>query len=220
MGSLRAADDRLSRLTRKPDRGLGTREQLDALLDSQLVGTLSTVLDGQPWVVPMLYARDGDRILLHGSSGAGALRQVAAGAPAAFCVVVMDGLVVAESTFESSANYRSVVIRGSLQSLASDAKSTALETISEHIIPGRNAEVPPSTKKEEAATVGLALAIGDDNWIMKQRDGDPGEPPGPVDVWCGVIPLRTVAGAPVPAPWSVGPIPESVERFIATRPAP
>lgn len=220
MGSLRAADDRLSRLTRKPDRGLGTRAQLDVLLDSQLVGTLSTVLDGQPWVVPMLYARDGDLILLHGSSGAGALRHVAAGSPAAFCVMVMDGLVVAESTFESSANYRSVVIRGRLEELRGEAKSAALRTISEHIIPGRNAEVPPSTRKEEAATVGLALRIEEDNWLMKQRDGDPGEPPGPVDVWCGVIPLRTVAGAPVPAPWSVGPVPESVERFIAARPAP
>lgn len=220
MGPSESNPGRLSRLTRKPERALGTRADLDALLDGQFVGTLCTVLDDQPWVVPMLYARDGDRILLHGSTGAGALRHVAAGAPAAFAVVATDALVVAESTFESSANYRSVVLRGRLETLRDVTKSAALLAISEHIIPGRNAEVPPSTAKEEAATAGLALPIEADNWIFKHRDGGPGEPPTPVQVWCGVVPLTTVAGDPVPAPWSVGPIPDSVQRFVAARPAP
>lgn len=215
-----SADTRLARLTRKPDRGVGTREQLNALLDSQLVGVLATVLDGQPWVVPMLYGREGDQILLHGSTGAGALGQVAAGAPAAFCVTVIDGLVVAESTFDSSANYRSAVIRGTLEALTGEAKSTGLQRISERIIPGRNAEVRPSTRKEEAATLALGLTIAADNWIMKHRDGDPGEPEGDVDVWCGVVPLAITAGAPVPAPWSVGPVPPSVRAFVDAHPAP
>ena len=56
--------DRLARLTRKPERALGTREEMNRLLDGQLVGTLATVVDGQPWVVPMLYGRDGDNLLL------------------------------------------------------------------------------------------------------------------------------------------------------------
>lgn len=91
------------------------RADLDAVLDAGLVGTLSTVVDGAPWVVPLLYARDGDRILLHGSTGAGALRHVADGAPAALSVVHLDGIVVAHTTFDSSANYRSAVVYGTLR---------------------------------------------------------------------------------------------------------
>ncbi|CCH73973.1 pyridoxamine 5'-phosphate oxidase family protein [Nostocoides australiense] len=212
--------DRLARLTRKPERALGTREEMNRLLDGQLVGTLATVVDGQPWVVPMLYGRDGDRILLHGSTGAGALRQVASGAPAAFCVTAVDGLVVAESTFESSANYRSVVIRGSLESVTGQTKSDVLQRITARIIAGRNDEVRPSTAKEESATIGLAMAITPDNWIMKQRSGDPGRPEGPVDVWCGVVPMTVTAGVPVAAPWSVGPVPPSVTNFVRAHPAP
>ena len=73
---------RLDRLTRKPDRGTSSRARLDALLDDQLIATVSSVVDGQPWMVPLLYARDGDRVLIHGSTGAGLLRHLAQGAPA------------------------------------------------------------------------------------------------------------------------------------------
>lgn len=68
---------RLDRLTRKPDRGTSNRARLDALLDDQLVATVSSVVDGQPWMVPLLHARDGDRVLIHGSTGAGLLRHFA-----------------------------------------------------------------------------------------------------------------------------------------------
>ena len=120
-------DAPVERLGRHAERGRSEREALDALLDEVLAGTLSTVVDGRPWVVPMLFARDGDRVLLHGSTGAGALRQVAAGAPAVLSVTVVDGLVVAHTTFESSANYRSAVIHGELTPLGDAERTTALE---------------------------------------------------------------------------------------------
>ena len=136
-------DAPVERLRRHAERGRSEREALDALLDEVLAGTLSTVVDGRPWVVPMLFARAGDRILLHGSTGAGALRQVAAGAPAVLSVTVVDGLVVAHTTFESSANYRSAVIHGELTPLDDAGRTTALELLSERLIPGRPAEVRP-----------------------------------------------------------------------------
>ena len=119
------------RLGRHAERGRQERAELDALLDEVLAGTLSTVVDGRPWVVPMLFARDGDRVLLHGSTGAGALRHVAAGAPAVLSVTVVDGLVVAHSTFDSSANYRSAVIHGELRPLDGEHRTEALTRISE-----------------------------------------------------------------------------------------
>ncbi|HYN30028.1 MAG TPA: pyridoxamine 5'-phosphate oxidase family protein [Dermatophilaceae bacterium] len=205
-------------LTRHRERATGDRAALDALLDDVLAGTLSTVVGGQPWVVPMLFAREGDRILLHGSTGAGALRQVAAGAPAALCVLALDAMVVAHSTFESSANYRSAVVSGTLQPLAAAEQSTSLDALSERFVPGRTAEVAPTTGRERAATLALALPITEGRWVLKTRTGPPSEPEGPTDAWCGVVPLRLVAGAPEPAPWSRDrPVPESVRALVARR---
>ena len=190
------------RLTRKPERATADRAALDALLDEVLAGTLSTVVDGRPWVVPMLFARDGDRILLHGSTGAGALRQVAAGAPAALTVVSVDGLVVAHTTFESSANYRSAVVHGRLTTLSEEERTQALEVLSDRLLPGRTREVPPMTRREQAATLAMALPITDGQWLLKVRDGGPTPPEEQTDAWCGVVPFRTVADVPRPAPWT------------------
>ncbi len=211
----------LPTLGRHVERAVAHREALDDLLDDVLAGTLSTVVDGRPWVVPMLFARDGDRVLLHGSTGAGALRQVASGAPAALCVVSVDGLVVAHSTFDSSANYRSAVIQGVLAPLSDADRARALERISERLIPGRTAEVRAMTRREEAATLAMELPLEDGQWLLKVRSGPPATPDEPTDAWCGVVPLRTVAGAPEPAEWtrsSGTPVPASVTGFVDGRP--
>ncbi|CRZ18603.1 pyridoxamine 5'-phosphate oxidase family protein [Mycolicibacterium neworleansense] len=194
------------------------RADLDSVLDAAAVGTLATVVDGQPWVVPMLYARDGDRIVLHGSTGAGALRHVAAGAPAALCVTLLDGIVVADTLFDSTANYRSAVVRGHLTVIDTYDAAYALELMSDSLIPGRSSEVRSSTKKELAATLAVALPITPDGWTVKVRDAPPSEPEEGVASggWAGVVPLRTVAGDPVPAPWVSADtdVPESVHRLI------
>jgi uncharacterized protein len=203
------------RLGRHAERGRTDRADLEALLDEVLAGTLSTVVDGRPWVVPMLFARDGDRILLHGSTGAGALRQVAAGAPAALTVVSLDGLFVAHSTFDSSANYRSAVVHGELVTLEGTEQEHALDLLSERLLPGRTSEVRPMTRRERAATLAMALPVTDGRWLLKVRSGGPGEPAEPTTAWCGVVPLRSVADPPVPAPWAVGtPVPPSVRAFV------
>jgi nitroimidazol reductase NimA-like FMN-containing flavoprotein (pyridoxamine 5'-phosphate oxidase superfamily) len=205
------------RLGRHAERARGERAELDALLDEVLSGTLCTVVDGRPWVVPMLFARDEDRVLLHGSTGAGALRQVAAGAPAVLSVTVVDALVVAHSTFDSSANYRSAVVHGELTPLEGEDRTAALTRISERLIPGRTSEVRPMTRREEAATLAMALPITAGRWLLKARSGGPSVPEEGTDAWCGVVPLRVLAGAPEPAPWTVAagtPVPVSVTAFV------
>ncbi len=209
-------------ISRHRERSATERAVLDALLDDEMAGTLALAVDGRPWVVPMLFARDGDRVLLHGSTGAGVLRRAAAGAPVALSVVVLDGLVVAHSTFESSANYRSAVVQGVAEVLHGEAKSAALVALSNRLLPGRVAEVQPMTAKEEAATVVLALPIVEDQWLVKTRTGPPEEPEGPTDAWCGVIPLHSVAGDLVTAPWTGAdlPVPASVRAVTEARRMP
>ena len=191
------------------------RADLDAILDAGLVGTFSTVVDGRPLSVPMLYARVGDRLYLHGSTGAGALRRVAAGAPANLCVTLIDGIVVADNLFNSSANYRSAVVRGNPARVSADEAYAALTAMSDRLIPGRSAEVPRHSDKELAATLVLLLPITDHNWTAKVRTGPPDEPDVDPDAWAGVVPMTTVYGTPIPAPWVPKgmPLPPSVAAY-------
>ena len=206
------------RVNRMPERASTDRAVLDAILDASPFGTLSTVRDGLPWVVPLLIARDGDRILVHGSTGAGALRHVAAGAPVVISVAHLDGIVVAHTTFESSANYRSAVVHGVLEPLQGEDQATVLDAISDALIPGRVAEVRPMKGKEKAATLAMQLRIIDGRWTVKARD-DWSDLPEPEDAdtqaWIGVVPLRVVAGDPQTAPFSpTDEVPESVQRLV------
>src|ERR1700685_1313447 len=121
---------RENQINRHRERARHERAELDAVLDAgHHVGTLSTVADGRPWVVPMLYGRAGDRILMDGSVGAGALRDVAARGPAALCVMHIAGWVYAHTLFDSSANYRSAVVHGELVALSGPEAAEALTLI-------------------------------------------------------------------------------------------
>ena len=205
---------RPNQINRHRERARDERADLDAALDAgHHVGTLSTVADGRPWVVPMLYGRAGNRILMHGSVGAGALRHVAAGAPAALCVIHIDGWVYAHTLFDSSANYRSAVVHGHLVALSGDEAAEALTRIAECLTPGRSAEVPFHTKKQLAATAALAMDIVEGQWTVKVRDAGPGEPeagePDP-GLWTGILPIISGYGHPrtsahVPADTPVSP---------------
>lgn len=207
--------DVLSDLTRKPDRR-GDRHVLDAVFDECVVATVSTVIDGQPWVVPALVVRDGDRLLIHGSTGAGALRRAAAGAPVAISAFVLDGIVVAERQFDHSANYRSAVVRGTCRSVDTADRAATLDVFTDALLPGRPAECPPHTASELAATLVLELPIAEDNWVAKQRSGPAAAPEG--DVWTGVIPVGQTYSAPESD--STRSIPASVAAVVARRGLP
>ena len=189
----------MEKLRRKPERGRTERADLYDILDATNVGVLATVKDGEPWTVPLLFGRVDDTIVLHGSTGAGALRHVSQGAKASFCVHLMDGVVVADNLFNSSANYRSVVVRGTLSQLPPDTAYDALAVMSDGVIPGRSKEVVRATPKEMAATLAVGLKIDDDNWIAKVRTGGPGEPSEDPTAWTGVVPAYTVYGEPEPS---------------------
>lgn len=203
----------MTRLTRHTERGSDDRNDLDALLDQTLVGTLSTVVEGGPWSVPVFFARDGDRVLVHGSTGAGLLRHVCDGAPATLTVFQLDGIVVADSGFNSGANYRSAVLRGTLGQVTGEQQDQALWILTDKVIPGRSREVRPSSTRELAATLVLAMPILPGHWVYKSRSGPAGEPQEPsAGTWVGVVPFTTVAGEPVAAEWldpSI-PVPDSV----------
>lgn len=214
----------IERIRRRAERAQVQRRELDSVLDAgEHVASLATVVDGLPWVVPMLYARVGDRILLHGSTGAGALRHVAAGSPAALCVIHLDGWVYAHTLFDSSANYRSAVVRGTLTRLSGDEAARALTYLSDRVFPGRGGEVPPHTPKHLAATQALALDIIEGQWTVKVRSGPPGPPEEgddvAADLWTGVVPIRAVYGTPQTADRAAAntPVSASVLSYVEAK---
>ena len=202
------------RIRRLSERQTADRDALFALLDEELVGHLAAVVDGVPVVVPMGYARVGDHVLVHGSTGGGfALRAAAEQATVAFSVTALDGLVFARSLFDSSMNYRSAVVYGVLEPVDDEQADAALLALSERLMPGRAAEVRAITRKETAATRVLRIAL--DDVVMKMRAAGASEDPDDGEdhsVWAGVVPLARRWGAPEPSPLTPAgtPTPESV----------
>jgi nitroimidazol reductase NimA-like FMN-containing flavoprotein (pyridoxamine 5'-phosphate oxidase superfamily) len=165
--------------------------------------------------LPYAFVREGDRILIHGSSGARFMRELAKGAPTCVTVTKLDGLVAARTTFDSSMNYRSVVILGTAQEIKDDTKNQLLEKLSNGLLPGRTSEVRKSTAKELAATTLLSLSLEEAS--VKVRDGMPEDEEGSgTGVWSGVIPIHLVADEPIPSDDESKslPIPQSVLEFI------
>jgi hypothetical protein len=188
-----------TRIGRLPERGVDDLATIQAILDEGLVCHVAYVVDGRPVVLPTLYARDGDRVLLHGSNSMGLARAVRGGSPLSVAVTHLDGVVVARSAFNSSANYRSVVIHGTGVILEGSEKDEALDTLVDRLIPGRLGDVRPSTVTEIRQTTVIALSL--DEVSAKVRSGGPNDDEADLDLdtWAGVVPFFTVAGEPTPA---------------------
>jgi nitroimidazol reductase NimA-like FMN-containing flavoprotein (pyridoxamine 5'-phosphate oxidase superfamily) len=184
---------------RHAGRGSYDRETVDAILDAGTVAHVGVVAEGQPVVIPMIYARAGEHIYLHGSPLSRLLGSLAEAIPMCLTVTLLDGLVLARSAFHHSVNYRSVVVMGDGYGITHpEHKSEALRRIVEHVVPGRSAEVRGPSDKELAATEIVAVAIREAS--AKVRTGPPVDTGKDyeIPVWAGQVPLNLTRGEPVP----------------------
>jgi len=195
-----APSDR-TRVKRVPERGQYDRTSIDAILDEGLVCHVGFAVEGQPFVIPTGYARDGDRIIIHGSSASRMLRSLQQGIDVCLTVTLLDDLVLARSAFHHSMNYRSVVVLGKATLVDDwDEKMEAMRLLTEHLIPGRWDDCRPPNDIEMKATAIMEIPI--DEASAKVRTGPPGEEEEDYALphWAGLIPLTPQAGAPVPDP--------------------
>jgi nitroimidazol reductase NimA-like FMN-containing flavoprotein (pyridoxamine 5'-phosphate oxidase superfamily) len=190
-----------STVRRLAKRGHYERATVNAILDEGFVCHVGFVLEGQPFVIPTAYARVGDVLYLHGARASRMLKALGAGGEVCVTVTLVDALVLARSAFHHSINYRSVVVFGRAREVADEAeKRAALRAFTEHVAPGRWAEVRAPNESELAATTVVALPLAEAS--AKVRTGPPidDEEDYALAVWAGELPLRIAAGEPVPDP--------------------
>jgi uncharacterized protein len=188
-----------TRVRRVPARAAYERERIEAILDEALVAHVAFAVAGQPYAIPTLHARVGERVYFHGSAASRAIRTLTAGAPVCLTVTLVDGIVLARSAFHHSVNYRSVVVLGQARPVEGQAERlAALHAFTERLIPGRWDEVRPPNAKELKGTGVLAIDLTESSAKVR-AEGPVDDPPDYArEVWAGVIPLRTTAGPPVP----------------------
>jgi nitroimidazol reductase NimA-like FMN-containing flavoprotein (pyridoxamine 5'-phosphate oxidase superfamily) len=188
-----------TKIRRLPKRGNYDRGVLNSILDEAFICHVGFAVDGQPYVIPTGFARVGEHLYIHGSAASRMLRAVAGGIDVCVTVTLIDGLVLARSAFHHSINYRSVVVLGKATMVDDPSeKDKALEAITEHIVPGRWADVRWPNELELKATTVLKLPIEEAS--AKIRTGGPidDDEDYEMDVWAGVLPISLTPRAPIP----------------------
>lgn len=192
---------------RSPKRSIVDRDVLHAILDAGLVAHVAVVDDaGQPFVLPVAYARADDSVIIHGSTASRLFRGLAQGRPTCVTVTLLDGVVFARSAFNSSMNYRSVMVLGVAEQLTGDAELAALQRIADHLTPGRWDVARKPSAKERAATMTLRLSL--DECSIKVRTGGPNDDEEDIldpeygEIWAGTLPMAEVFGEPIPDQYS------------------
>jgi nitroimidazol reductase NimA-like FMN-containing flavoprotein (pyridoxamine 5'-phosphate oxidase superfamily) len=187
-----------TRVVRESDRGVYDRDTVNRILDEGFLCHVGFVVDGQPYVIPTSYGRDGDVLYIHGSAASRMLRNLDRAIPVCVTVTLLDGLVLARSVFNHSMNYRSVIILGTATLISNpEEKLAALLALSQHILPGRWDDSRQPNEKELKATSVLRIPI--EEFSAKVRVGPPidDEPDYTFPTWAGVIPLDTTVGTPI-----------------------
>ncbi|MCJ0906603.1 pyridoxamine 5'-phosphate oxidase family protein [Rhodococcus sp. ARC_M6] len=201
--------------------GVAERNALFDVLRCAKLCHLGVAMDGVPLVLPTAYGFDpngpdqGGTLYLHGSV---ASRSLADDGEICVTITLLDGLVLARSSFHHSMNYRSAVILGTPRIVTdTEERLTALNLIVDQVVPERSGHLRASTRKELAATLVLALPLHEAS--VKTRTGGPGDDAADIGVekvWAGVIPVSTRFGEPVGATDLAADIelPEHVSQLI------
>jgi len=187
-----------TRVVREPHRGVYDREAIYKILDEAFVCHMGFTMDGQPYVIPTMFARVGDAIYVHGSAASRMLRGLSDSLPVCITVTLADGLILARSVFNHSMNYRSVVALGKATLIAEPAeKLESLRAYTEKILPGRWNDARQPNEKELKATSILKLPLTEISAKVRTGPVEDDAEDYALPVWAGTIPLELTAGAPI-----------------------
>ena len=186
-----------TKVRRLSKRAVYDKAQVHAILDEGFLCHVGFVQDGQPFVIPTLYARCDETLYMHGSGASRMLKTLAQGVDVCVTVTLVDGYVLARSAFHHSMNYRSVTALGRARLVADETeKLAALRAITDHVVPQRWDEVRGPNELEMKQTIVLALPL--EEVSAKVRVGPPADDDEDyaLPIWAGVVPIRAQLGEP------------------------
>ncbi len=203
-----------NRVKRLHERGTYDHASVHAILDSAMLAHVAYVIDGQPYCTPTIHWREETRLYWHGSSASRMLRSQAAGVPVCVAVSHLDGLVMARTGFNHSANYRSALCFGQARIIEGEEKVAALHAMIERYYPGRDAGLRPFSTQDIKATTVIGMEIEEASAKVRAK----GNVDEPEDLgnpsWAGVIPVATVLGQAQPCPHNpVNPIMVGLDAY-------
>jgi nitroimidazol reductase NimA-like FMN-containing flavoprotein (pyridoxamine 5'-phosphate oxidase superfamily) len=187
-----------TRVVRESERGVYDRESAYKILDEAFICHVGFAVDGQPFVIPTSFGREGDVLYIHGSAASRMLKRIDEGIPVCVTVTLLDGLVLARSLFNHSMNYRSVVILGTATAVREPSeKVAALKVLSDQILPQRWEAARQPNEKELKATLVMRVPIQEFSAKVRQGPAVDDEADYSFPVWAGVLPLETLPGDPI-----------------------
>lgn len=210
-----------NQVIRAPKRGAYDKQTVYEIIDAAMICHVGFVQDGQPFVIPTLHARQGDKLLLHGATTSRLIKHAAAGNPLCITVTLVDGLVLARSAMHHSANYRSAVVFGQGSLVSAEEKMAGLQAFTDRLIPGRWADARQPNHKELKATAVVAIPM--ESASAKVRVGPPKDDEADYElpVWAGVLPIKQIIDTPEDDPRLEAGIqvPDYVQEYIQAQSA-
>ena len=208
-----------TKVHRAPHKQVFDPAEARRILERAIIAHVAISIDNQPYCLPVACAPFGDELLMHGSTASRLFKTLAEGAPACVTVTLVDGLVLARSSFESSMHYQSLMAFGSARLLNEDEKRPALQALTDHLFPERRSDLRKSTEKEIKATTIVAFPLNEIS--IKVSNGQPDDPESDLEanVWAGVLPITSTYGTPIPA-MNLRPgisVPEYISRWPINR---
>ncbi|MEP7196091.1 MAG: pyridoxamine 5'-phosphate oxidase family protein [Saprospiraceae bacterium] len=186
-----------NKVVRGAKREMNDVESVHAILDAGFLCHVAFQHQGQAMIIATAYGRKDDVIYLHGSNKNFMLNQICNGQTSCISVMHLDGIVLARTLFDTSANYRSAVLFGKAQIVNDEAERIeGMKIITENIIKGRFEEVKMGSENQVAATLVVKFKI--ESASAKVRDVGPmGDDNEAEETWSGVIPLSLKASEPI-----------------------
>ncbi len=208
-----------TKVHRAPHKQVNDPAVARGILERAIIAHVAITIADQPYCLPVSCAPYGDELLMHGSVASRLFKALADGAPACVTITLVDGLVLARSSFESSMHYQSLMAFGRARLLNNEEKRPALQALTDHLFPERRVELRKSTDQELKATAVVAFPLNEIS--IKVSQGQPDDPESDLGsgVWAGIIPIHSTYGDPIPANnlRSGIPIPDYISRWPGNR---
>lgn len=189
----------LTSISRLPNRGAYDTASIYAILDEALDVTVSYVSGGQAMAIPTGFVRIDNMLYIHGSVKSHFILQICQNEKVCLSVSLLDGMVLANTAFHHSFNYRSVIAFSApvvIEDL--DQKMEILKAFTDKLLPHRwEDDIKKPSPEELKATAVVGFSLQEASAKIRQGEAGNSKQEAHRKVWTGYVPLKRSWGIPV-----------------------